>query len=135
VKQAHDDLDDARRIVELGLDLYAGDDPLTLPFTRLGGTGVISVTAHVVGTQLKQLVRAVREGRLDDARELEAELAPAFELLRVAINPIPIKAALRLLGHEVGGHRLPLVEATEDELAAVRDCLERLHLLQPAAAL
>jgi 4-hydroxy-tetrahydrodipicolinate synthase len=135
VKQAYDDLDAARRIVDLGFDLYAGDDPLTLPFAELGGAGVISVTAHVVGTQLKQLVRAVREGRAGDAHELDAELAPAWDLLRVAINPIPIKAALRLLGHDVGGHRLPLVEATDDELAAVRDCLERLHLLQPAAAL
>ena len=132
VKQAYDDLDHARRIVELGFALYAGDDPLTLPFAELGGTGVISVTAHIVGRQLKQLVGAAREGRLDDAREQDAELGPAYDLLRIAINPIPIKAALRLLGHDVGGHRLPLVDATDEELDAVRDCLERLRLLEPA---
>ena len=67
------------------------------------------------------------------ARTLDRELAPSIEILRVAPNPIAIKAALNLLGHEVGGHRLPLVEATEDEREQVRDCLARLGLLAPAA--
>jgi 4-hydroxy-tetrahydrodipicolinate synthase len=132
VKQAYDDVAHARRIVELGFDLYAGDDALLLSFLELGGVGVVSVHAHVVGSQTKRVVTAYREGRLDEARELDRELGPSYELLKVAVNPIPIKAALRLLGHDVGGHRLPLVEATEDELTAVRDCLERLRLLEPA---
>jgi 4-hydroxy-tetrahydrodipicolinate synthase len=132
VKQAYHDLEHARRIVELGFDLYAGDDPLTGPFVELGGTGVVSVTAHIVGSQLKRLVRAAREGDGDAVEEVDRELAPAFDLLKVAINPIPIKAALRLLGHDVGGHRLPLVEPSEAELDAVRSCLERLRLLEPA---
>jgi 4-hydroxy-tetrahydrodipicolinate synthase len=132
VKQAYDDLAHARRIVELGLDLYAGDDALLLPFLELGGVGVVSVHAHVVGPQTKRMVTAYREGRVEDARELDRELGPSYELLKVAVNPIAIKAALRLLGHDVGGHRLPLVEATEDELKAVRDCLERLRLLEVA---
>jgi 4-hydroxy-tetrahydrodipicolinate synthase len=132
VKQAYDDLAHARRIVELGLDLYAGDDALLLPFLELGGVGVVSVHAHVVGPRTKRMVTAYREGRVEDARELDRELGPSYELLKVAVNPIAIKAALRLLGHDVGGHRLPLVEATEDELKAVRDCLERLRLLEVA---
>ena len=65
---------------------------------------------------------------------MTAELQPAHELLKVAINPIAIKAALNLLGHEVGGLRLPLVEATDAETAQVRDCLERLGALTPAPA-
>ena len=64
-----------------------------------------------------------------------AELRPAIELLRVAPNPIAIKAALGVLGHDVGGCRLPLVEATEEEREGVRDCLERLGLLQPRRGL
>jgi 4-hydroxy-tetrahydrodipicolinate synthase len=132
VKQAFDDLEHARRIVELGLDLYAGDDVLLLPFLELGGVGGVCVHTHVVGPQTKAMVRAFHDGRVEEARELDRELAPAYELLRVAVNPIAIKAALALLGHDVGGHRLPLVEATEVERAAVRDCLERLRLLQPA---
>ena len=132
VKQAFDDLEHARRIVELGLDLYAGDDVLLLPFLELGGVGGVCVHTHVVGPQAKALVRAYRDGRVEEAHALDRELAPAYELLRVAVNPIAIKAALALLGHDVGGHRLPLVEATEAERAAVRDCLERLRLLEPA---
>ncbi len=134
VKQAHDDLDEARAIVDLGFDLYTGDDPKLLPFLRLGATGVVSVLAHVVGPQLKAICRAYQDGDEDEARRIDHELAPAYELLRVAVNPIPIKAALNMLGHEVGGHRLPLVPATDEELARVRDCLERAGMRVPAAA-
>jgi 4-hydroxy-tetrahydrodipicolinate synthase len=134
VKQANDDLEQARRIVGLGLDLYAGDDDLILPFLELGGIGGVCVHTHVVGPQVKELVRLWGAGEHDAARALDRELAPSIELLRVVGNPIAIKAALNLLGHEVGGHRLPLVDPTADEVARVRDCLARLGLLQPAVA-
>ncbi len=133
VKQANPDLEQARRIVELGLDLYAGDDDLVLPFLELGGKGGICVHTHVVGPQVKEMVTLYRSGDVAGARALDEELRPSIDLLRVVINPIAIKCALNLLGHEVGGLRLPLVEATDDERASIRDCLERLGLLQPAA--
>ena len=133
VKQANPDLEQARAIVELGLDLYAGDDDLVLPFLELGGRGGVCVHTHVVGPQVKEMLRLYRSGDVDGAREVDRELVPAIELLRVVVNPIAIKGALNLLGHEVGGLRLPLVEATDDEREAVRGCLERLGLLQPAA--
>jgi 4-hydroxy-tetrahydrodipicolinate synthase len=134
VKQANDDLAQARHIVETGLDLYAGDDHLILPFLELGAVGGVSVHAHVVGPQVKELIRLWKSGEHEAARNLDRELLPSIELLRVVGNPIAIKAALNLLGHEVGGHRLPLVEATHDERDRVRDCLARLGLLQPAVA-
>ena len=134
VKQANPDLGQARAIVELGLDLYAGDDDLVLPFLELGGTGGVCVHTHVVGPQVKELVTRFRAGDVEGARTLDRELAPSIDLLRVVVNPIAIKCALNLLGHEVGGVRLPLVEANEEEREAVRGCLERLGLLQPAAA-
>lgn len=134
VKQANPDLEQARAIVELGLDLYAGDDDLVLPFLEVGGLGGVCVHTHVVGPQVKELVRRYRAGDVDGARELDRELVPSIDLLRVVVNPIAIKCALNLLGHEVGGVRLPLVEATEDEREAVRGCLERLGLLAPVAA-
>ena len=134
VKQAHDDLDEARAIVELGLDLYSGDDNVLFPFLRVGAKGVVSVLAHVVGPQLKAMCRAYAKGDEEGARRIDEELAPAYEILKVAINPIPIKAALNLLGHELGGHRLPMVPPTDEELARVRDCLERAGLQVPAAA-
>jgi 4-hydroxy-tetrahydrodipicolinate synthase len=133
VKQANDDLAQARHIVETGLDLYAGDDDLILPFLELGGIGGVCVHTHVVGPRVKELIGLWKAGEHDAARALDRELAPSIELLRVVGNPIAIKAALNLLGHEVGGHRLPLVEATDEERAGVRDCLERLGLLHAAA--
>ena len=134
VKQAYDDLAQARHVVEVGLALYAGDDDLVLPFLELGGVGGICVHTHVVGPQVKELVRRFRDGDVDGARRLDEELRPALDILKVVVNPIAIKSALNLLGHEVGGLRLPLVDATPDEREAVRGCLERLGLLAPAAA-
>jgi 4-hydroxy-tetrahydrodipicolinate synthase len=135
VKQAWDDLEDARRIVEeTGLTLYAGDDNLVLPFLEVGGTGGVCVHTHIVGPQVKEQVTAFKAGDVERAREIDEELAPAYEILKVTVGPIGIKAALNLLGHEVGGLRLPLVEATESERATIRACLERLGVLQPAAA-
>ncbi|HSF62189.1 MAG TPA: 4-hydroxy-tetrahydrodipicolinate synthase [Gaiellaceae bacterium] len=134
VKQANPDLEQARAIVELGLDLYAGDDDLVFPFLELGGLGGVCVHTHVVGPRVKEMVRLYRSGDVEGARELDRELAPSIDLLRVVGNPIAIKCALNLLGHEVGGLRLPLVEATEDEREAVRGCLERLDLLSPVTA-
>jgi 4-hydroxy-tetrahydrodipicolinate synthase len=133
VKQAYADIEQARRIVELGLVLYAGDDDIVFPFLEIGGLGGICVHTHVVGPQVKEMVNRYRAGDVEGARTLDEELRPSIDLLRVAPNPISIKCALNLLGHDVGGLRLPLVEADEDEQAAVRGCLERLGLLQPAA--
>ena len=134
VKQAKPSLEAARHVVASGLDLYAGDDDLILPFLEVGGVGGICVHTHVVGPQVKEMVSRYRAGDLDGARAMDQELRPAIDLLRVQTNPIAIKTALNLLGHDVGGFRLPLVAATSEEEAAVRDCLERLGLLQPAAA-
>jgi 4-hydroxy-tetrahydrodipicolinate synthase len=133
VKQAWDDLEDARRIVEeTGLHLYAGDDVLVLPFLEVGGTGAVCVHTHIVGPQVREQVDRFKEGDLEAARRIDEELAPAYEILGVTVGPIGIKAALNHLGHEVGGLRLPLVEATDDEKDTIRGCLERLGALQPA---
>jgi len=133
VKQANDDLEQARRIVEFGLDLYAGDDNIVYPFLELGGKGGVCVHTHVVGPQVKEMVRRFRDGDAEGARRIHEELAPAYELLGVTTGPIQIKAALNLLGQDVGGLRLPLVEASEEELAQIRDCLERLGVLEQAS--
>jgi 4-hydroxy-tetrahydrodipicolinate synthase len=135
VKQANDDLDQARRILaETDLDLYAGDDNLVYPFLELGGLGGVCVHTHIVGPQVKEMIRAFREGDAETAKRIDEELAPAYDLLKVQTNPIAIKAALNLLGQHVGGSRLPLVGANADEIARVRACLERLRLLTHAAA-
>ena len=132
VKQANPDLGEARHIVSSGLALYAGDDNVLQPFLELGATGGVCVHTHLVGPLVAEQVRAAHAGDIERARAIDRELAPAYELLAVATNPIAIKAALALLGHEVGGLRLPLVSATADEQERVQSCLARLGLLVTA---
>jgi len=126
VKQAKPSIDAARHVVACGLDLYAGDDDLQEGEDQVV---VICVHTHVVGPQVKELIASYRAGEVERAHALDEELRPSIELLRVQTNPIAIKKALQLLGHEVGGLRLPLVEADEAETAQIRDCLERLGLV------
>jgi 4-hydroxy-tetrahydrodipicolinate synthase len=132
VKQANADLEQAKRIVELGLDLYAGDDNIMYDFLELGGRGGVCVHTHVVGPKVREMVRSFRDGETERARQIHEELAPAYELLSVTTGPIQIKAALNLLGHDVGGLRLPLVEATAEERVRIKDCLERLGVVEAA---
>jgi 4-hydroxy-tetrahydrodipicolinate synthase len=135
VKQANDDLGQARRIVEeTGLTLYAGDDNLIFPFLELGGTGGVCVHTHLFGPQVKEMISRHRDGDVEGARAIDSELGPAYELLKVVVNPIGIKAALAMTGWDVGGLRLPLVDATDGEKARIRDCLERAGVLEPARA-
>ena len=89
---------------------------------------------HVVGPQVRELVTRFRDGDVEGARAIDAELRPVIEALAVTTNPIPVKAALAMLGHDVGGLRLPLVEATDDEKAVVREALERAGILAVANA-
>jgi 4-hydroxy-tetrahydrodipicolinate synthase len=132
VKQATEDVSQARRIVsETDLDLYAGNDDLVYPFLELGGVGGVCVHTHLVGTRVKEMIRRFRDGDHEGAKAIDEELKPVIEALAVTTNPIPVKAALNLLGHEVGGLRLPLLEATEDEADVVREALERAGLLAP----
>ena len=100
--------------------------------SSVGGIGGVCVHTHVVGPQVKEMIRLYKAGDHVEARRVDDELQASYDLLKVVTNPIAIKAALNLLGHEVGGLRLPLVEATEDEIAQVRACLERLGLLVAA---
>ena len=87
---------------------------------------------HVVGPQVREMIRLYKAGDHVEARRVDDELQASYDLLKVVTNPIAIKAALNLLGHDVGGLRLPLVEATEDEIEQVRACLDRLGLLVAA---
>ena len=135
VKQANADLDQAKRIVqETDLELYAGDDNLVLPFLQLGGVGGICVRSNIAGRQLKEMIMRFREGDVARARQIDEELRPLYDLDDVSVNPIPIKTAMNLLGYDVGGFRLPLVEATPGERERVKDCLERAGLLAAAPA-
>ncbi len=108
-----------------GLELYAGNDDILCRTLELGGAGGILVASHIVGTEMRRMFDDP-----DRRREIDAGLRDIYQALSVTSNPIPVKAALNLLGHRVGGLRLPMVEADEHELATVREMLERHGLLQ-----
>jgi 4-hydroxy-tetrahydrodipicolinate synthase len=107
-----------------GLDLLAGNDDILAKTMDLGGTGGITVASHLVGRDMRRII-----DEPDRRHEIEDGLRDLYGALTVTTNPIPIKAALNLAGVEVGGLRLPLVEATEDEKAVLRAALERHELL------
>jgi 4-hydroxy-tetrahydrodipicolinate synthase len=107
-----------------GLDVYAGDDASFLRTLEMGGAGVISVASHIVGNEMHRMV-----DEPENREEIDASLRDVYETLFLTSNPTCTKAALNMLGFEVGGLRLPLVPATSDEEAAVREMLERHGLL------
>jgi len=120
VKQAN-----AAELVPIeGLALYAGDDGTFARTLDMGGAGGILVASHIVGPEMRRMV-----DEPEHRAEIDASLRDVYETLFMTASPTCTKAALNLLGHEVGGLRLPLVEATEQELTAVHAMLERHGLL------
>ena len=95
----------------------------------LGAVGVVSVASHLVGLQMKQMIDLIETGDVPAARKLHEELSPLFNALFVTSNPIPVKAALDMLGRPAGPPRLPLVPATNDERERIRRALEDAGLL------
>lgn len=120
VKQArYEDLEPVE-----GLELLAGNDDVLADVLDKGGSGGILVASHLVGPEMRRMI-----DEPDARREIHESLRDLFKTLFIAPSPAPTKAALKMLGHDVGGLRLPLVEASEDEQARVREALERHGLL------
>jgi 4-hydroxy-tetrahydrodipicolinate synthase len=107
-----------------GMDLLAGNDDMLARVMDVGGAGGILVASHLVGREMRRIVNEP-----ENRHDLEAGLRDLYKALSVTTNPIPIKAALNMVGHEVGSLRLPLVEASEEEKAVIREVLERHKLL------
>ena len=127
VKEASGDLDQIARLIEEApaYRIWSGDDQLTLPILSLGGYGVICVVSHLVGLQMRDLIQAHVDGRVDEAARVHRRLLPLMKTLMTAAgNPVPVKYALNQVGFPVGGFRLPLVEpdaaAAEKVMAEVR---------------
>jgi 4-hydroxy-tetrahydrodipicolinate synthase len=112
-----------------GLGIYAGNDEVLLRTLEMGGCGGICVASHLVGEEMRRMV-----DEPENRAEIDASLRDVYAAMGVTTNPIPVKAALELAGHPVGGLRLPLVEADEDERAQLRAVLERHGLLASAGA-
>jgi 4-hydroxy-tetrahydrodipicolinate synthase len=116
VKQANPD---ELQLID-GLEVYAGDDSTLARTLDIGGAGGVCVSSHIVGNEMRRMV-----DESERRAEIDASLQDVYRTLFLAPSPTCTKAALNLLGHNVGGVRLPMVEATPDELDAVRAMLER----------
>lgn len=123
VKEASADLDQISKIIENTADdftVYSGDDGMTLPILSVGGQGVVSVASHIIGKQMSAITQAYKSGRVQDAAQLHREALPIIKALFSAPNPVPVKAALNMIGLDVGGTRLPLVQMTENEATELK---------------
>ncbi len=107
-----------------GMDLLAGNDDVLAKVMDMGGTGGILVASHLVGREMRRVI-----DEPDRRHEIEDGLRDLYKALSVTTNPIPVKTALNMIGLEVGGLRLPLVDASEEERAVIREALERHNLL------
>jgi 4-hydroxy-tetrahydrodipicolinate synthase len=112
-----------------GFEVYSGDDWATFGYVCLGAVGVVSVAAHLVGPQIRQMIDLIETGDVPAARKVHEGLSPLFNALFVTSNPIPLKAALEMVGRPAGPPRLPLVPATTEERDRVRKALEDAGLL------
>jgi 4-hydroxy-tetrahydrodipicolinate synthase len=131
VKEATGSLDQASQIlVATNLTVLSGDDSLTLPLLAIGGEGVISVVGNIVPHDMIALVQAYQEGRVADACQAHKRLFPLCrDMLGLATNPIPIKAAMKLLGRDSGELRLPMIPLSATQEAALRQTLVNYGLL------
>ncbi len=132
VKDAAGDLAGTARLaaeVPSDFTIWSGDDALTLPMLSVGAHGVISVASHLVGQRLQEMITAYGKGDTEGAAAIQRELMSLFRVLFITSNPIPLKAALSLVGRPVGDPRPPLVPATDAEVDQVRTVLERMRLM------
>lgn len=132
VKEASGSLDQVsqvRRMTPDSFAIYSGDDSLTLPILAVGGVGVVSVASHCVGDRLQTMIQAFESGQVQEATRIHLELLPLFKALFVTTNPIPLKAALALMGWDVGSPRLPLTELSSDLNLELKTVLSDLRLL------
>jgi 4-hydroxy-tetrahydrodipicolinate synthase len=120
----------SRLIAEVpDFEVYSGDDWATFGYVCLGAVGVISVAGHLVGPQIRQMIELIDTGDIAAARKIHEALSPLYNALFVTSNPIPLKAALQMVGRPAGEPRLPLVPATAEERERVRRALEDAGLL------
>ncbi|MBQ5668063.1 MAG: 4-hydroxy-tetrahydrodipicolinate synthase, partial [Peptococcaceae bacterium] len=132
VKEAGGSIEQVSQIKQLVEDdfiIYSGDDSLTLPMMAVGGYGVISVAAHVIGKEIHAMVDAYVDGRVAEAMEWHKKLYPMFKNLFITSNPVPVKYALSQIGFGNGKVRLPLVEANDAEKTVVHGTMEKLGLV------
>ena len=126
IKEANGNLDTMTEIINNtpeDFSLYSGDDSLTLPVLAIGGVGVISVSSHIIGNEMQEMIAHFNSGNLKEAAKVHGSLLPIIKSLFAAPSPSPVKAALNLNGIPVGGVRLPMIPLNEEDLDTLKKAL------------
>ncbi|NES82162.1 MAG: 4-hydroxy-tetrahydrodipicolinate synthase [Moorea sp. SIO2B7] len=132
IKEASGNLESVcqiRRLTPTSFEIYSGEDFLTLPLLTVGGVGVVSVASHLVGNQMQEMIQAFEIGKTSIATEIQLKLFPLFKALFSTTNPIPVKAALKLQGWNVGSLRAPLCDISPDLKEHLETVLKELSLI------
>ncbi len=132
IKEASGDISKIGRILSAcgdALPVYSGNDDQTVPIMALGGAGVISVASNVVPKSMKELTNACLAGEYPKAAAIQRKLLKLMDLMFCQVNPIPVKAAMELMGFDCGSCRLPLDDLPDADVQKLRDCLDELGLL------
>ncbi|MEK4405036.1 4-hydroxy-tetrahydrodipicolinate synthase [Sporosarcina sp. FSL K6-6792] len=127
IKEASGDLDAMVEIITHtpeDFSLYSGDDGLTIPVLSIGGTGVISVASHIIGSEMQTMIKHFKSGNIQEAARDHRRLLPIMKALFAAPNPSPVKAALNLKGIPVGGVRLPMIPLNDEQLSSLQRTLD-----------
>ena len=109
--------------------LYSGDDSLTLPVLAVGGVGIISVAAHIVGNRMQEMIAAFFNKDLVKAQDIQSELLPFFKTMFITTNPIPVKTSVNLLGLNSGPFRLPLIPANASEFEQIKNIMHKMNII------
>lgn len=134
LKEASGKLEPVARVIDNarpGFLVYSGNDSDTLPIMAIGGYGVISVAAHLVGAQIREMIESYLRGKVQEAATIHRRLLPLANALFVVSNPVPLKYALNKVGFSVGKPRLPLTEPDEKAAAVIDDALKNTHIDLP----
>ncbi|WP_169799891.1 4-hydroxy-tetrahydrodipicolinate synthase [Desulfolucanica intricata] len=132
IKEAAGNMDqvaELKRLLPSDFAIYSGDDSLTLPMLSVGCKGIISVAGHIIADKIKEMINAYTSGNITLAAELHLKLFPVFKGMFITSNPTPVKTALNMIGVQVGGVRLPLVNATEQEKETIKNLLKEFNLI------
>lgn len=127
IKDASGDLDSMAEIISQTTNdftLYSGDDGLALPVLSIGGSGVISVSSHIIGSEIQQMVQNFKNGNVQDAAAIHRTLLPVMNALFAQPSPSPVKEALNMKGISVGDVRLPMIPLNDDEKKELQRVLQ-----------
>ena len=119
-----DQMREFRKVCPFDFHIYSGDDGLTLQFLKEGASGVVSVASHLAGEQISDMIAAFNNNDIVRADELDKIMQPLFDVLFITSNPIPVKAALKLIGFDCGRTRPPLMEITTEQKSKVETVLD-----------